>query len=120
MSHDTSALLAVAAILLLGGCGLAVVFRNAAQRRQKHSNLSLVSRKKSRESEKRWIKWHLVVLAKGQMKLSEKKLKLAEKTLKLTKRLLELEAAEPCAPPNGGPAEPLGNSGVVGGPPSVS
>jgi hypothetical protein len=28
--------------------------------------------------------------------------------------------AEPGAPPNGGPAEPLGNSGVGGGPPSVS
>ncbi len=28
--------------------------------------------------------------------------------------------AEPDASPNGGPAEPLGNSGVGGGPPSVS
>ena len=28
--------------------------------------------------------------------------------------------AEPGAPPNGGPAESLGNSGVSGGPPSVS
>lgn len=28
--------------------------------------------------------------------------------------------AEPGASPNGGPAEPLGNSGVKGGPPSVS
>ena len=28
--------------------------------------------------------------------------------------------AEPCAPPNGGPAQPSGNSGVTGGPPSVS
>ncbi len=28
--------------------------------------------------------------------------------------------AEPGASPNGGPAEPLGNSGVGGGPPSVS
>ena len=28
--------------------------------------------------------------------------------------------AEPDAPPNGGPAEPLGSSGVGGGPPSVS
>lgn len=27
---------------------------------------------------------------------------------------------EPCAPPNGGPAERSGNSGVGGGPPSVS
>ena len=120
MPHDTSALLAVAAILLLGGCGLAVVFRNAAQRRQKHSNLSLVSRKKSREPEKRWIKWQLVVLAKRQMKLSEKKLKLAEKTLILTKRLMELEEAEPCAPPNGGPTEPSADSSAAGGPPSVS
>ena len=29
-------------------------------------------------------------------------------------------SAEPGAPPNGGPAEPLGHSGVGGGPPSVS
>jgi hypothetical protein len=28
--------------------------------------------------------------------------------------------AQPGAPPNGGPAERLGNSGVSGGPPSVS
>jgi len=28
--------------------------------------------------------------------------------------------AEPAAPPNGGPAEPVGSSGVGGGPPSVS
>ena len=28
--------------------------------------------------------------------------------------------AEPCAPPNGGPAEQFGDSGVSGGPPSVS
>jgi hypothetical protein len=28
--------------------------------------------------------------------------------------------AEPGAPPNGGPAKPLGNSGAVEGPPSVS
>lgn len=28
--------------------------------------------------------------------------------------------AEPCAPPNGGPATPLGNVGVTEGPPSVS
>ena len=28
--------------------------------------------------------------------------------------------SEPSAPPNVGPAEPLGNSGVAGGPPSVS
>jgi hypothetical protein len=28
--------------------------------------------------------------------------------------------AEPCAPPNGGPAEPFRDSGVGGGPPSVS
>ena len=28
--------------------------------------------------------------------------------------------AEPCAPPNGGPAMPLGSSGVSEGPPSVS
>ena len=27
---------------------------------------------------------------------------------------------EPCAAPNGGPAAPVGNSGVTGGPPSVS
>jgi hypothetical protein len=30
------------------------------------------------------------------------------------------KSAEPCAPPNGGPAERLGNSGAGGGPPSVS
>jgi len=30
------------------------------------------------------------------------------------------EIAEPCAPPNGGPATQLGNSGVPEGPPSVS
>jgi hypothetical protein len=30
------------------------------------------------------------------------------------------EHAEPGASPNGGPAEPLGNSGIGGGPPSVS
>jgi len=30
------------------------------------------------------------------------------------------EDAEPCAPPNGGPTSPFGNSGVRGGPPSVS
>jgi hypothetical protein len=30
------------------------------------------------------------------------------------------ETAQPGAPPNGGPAEPLGNSGLSGGPPSVS
>ncbi len=29
-------------------------------------------------------------------------------------------STQPCAAPNGGPAEPLGNSGVGGGPPSVS
>jgi hypothetical protein len=28
--------------------------------------------------------------------------------------------AEPCAAPNGGPAQPFGNSNIVGGPPSVS
>lgn len=32
----------------------------------------------------------------------------------------ELKNAEPGASPNSGPAEPLGNSGVRGGPPSVS
>src|SRR5208337_2812460 len=30
------------------------------------------------------------------------------------------ENAEPDAPPNGGPAAPVGNSGCTGGPPSVS
>jgi hypothetical protein len=30
------------------------------------------------------------------------------------------DGAEPVAPPNGGPATPSGNSGVSGGPPSVS
>lgn len=33
---------------------------------------------------------------------------------------LQRSNAEPGAAPNGGPAEPLGNSGVGGGPPSVS
>jgi hypothetical protein len=32
----------------------------------------------------------------------------------------ERRNAEPCTAPNGGPAEPFGNSGVGGGPPSVS
>jgi hypothetical protein len=32
----------------------------------------------------------------------------------------EQPPAQPCAPPNGGPAERFGNSGVGGGPPSVS
>ena len=32
----------------------------------------------------------------------------------------EIPIAEPCAPPNGGPAERFGNSGIGGGPPSVS
>ncbi len=35
-------------------------------------------------------------------------------------KFLEGPPAEPAAPPNGGPAEPLGNSDVGGGPPSVS
>ena len=30
------------------------------------------------------------------------------------------QKVEPCAPPDGGPATPLGNSGVTEGPPSVS
>lgn len=34
--------------------------------------------------------------------------------------LRQLSSTEPGAAPNGGPAEPLGNSGVSGGPPSVS
>ena len=34
--------------------------------------------------------------------------------------LFDATMAQPCAPPNGGPAEPSGNSGVTGGPPSVS
>ena len=33
---------------------------------------------------------------------------------------MERVLAEPCASPNGGPAKPLGNSGVTEGPPSVS
>lgn len=33
---------------------------------------------------------------------------------------MERILAEPCASPNGGPAEPLGNSGAKSGPPSVS
>ena len=33
---------------------------------------------------------------------------------------LKAAGAEPGASPNGGPTEPLGNSGVIGGPPSVS
>jgi hypothetical protein len=39
------------------------------------------------------------------------------------KRRIELMGAsnaEPCAPPNGGPARPVGDSGVMEGPPSVS
>ena len=32
----------------------------------------------------------------------------------------DVSSVEQGAPPNGGPAEPLGNSGVSGGPPSVS
>ena len=43
--------------------------------------------------------------------------------LRLVQRLRLLfrhHGAEPCAPPNGGPAERSGNSGVSGGPPSVS
>lgn len=49
--------------------------------------------------------------------------------LKLTRKYYEVQApvltfvpwtAEPGAPPNGCPAEPLGSSGVTGGPPSVS
>jgi hypothetical protein len=35
-------------------------------------------------------------------------------------KILEKERCQPCAPPNGGPAESLGNSEVTGGPPSVS
>jgi hypothetical protein len=35
-------------------------------------------------------------------------------------RAADQKTAEPGAPPKGGPAEPLGNSGVSGGPPSVS
>ena len=35
-------------------------------------------------------------------------------------QLLRAGSAEPCAPPNGGPATQLGNSGITGGPPSVS
>jgi hypothetical protein len=35
-------------------------------------------------------------------------------------QLLAARRAEPCASPSGGPAEPLANSGVSGGPPSVS
>ena len=38
----------------------------------------------------------------------------------LLSRLIGLHHAEQAAPPNGGPAEPLGDSGVTGGPPSVS
>jgi hypothetical protein len=30
------------------------------------------------------------------------------------------KTAQPCAPPNGGPATPLGNTGATEGPPSVS
>jgi hypothetical protein len=44
-----------------------------------------------------------------------------ERTWLCIQSLLErAQKAEPVAPPNGGPAEPLGNSGVGGGPPSVS
>jgi hypothetical protein len=32
----------------------------------------------------------------------------------------ERKSTEPCAPPNGGPVTPVGNSGVAEGPPSVS
>jgi len=39
-------------------------------------------------------------------------------TLMIT--LIKSQPAEPGASPNGGPASPLGNSGVSGGPPSVS
>src|SRR5882724_165956 len=40
MSHDTSALVALAAVILLAGCGLAIIFRNASRRRQTHLNMS--------------------------------------------------------------------------------
>src|SRR5258708_598392 len=35
-------------------------------------------------------------------------------------RLIFKRSAEPCAPPNGGPAASAGNSGIAEGPPSVS
>jgi len=35
-------------------------------------------------------------------------------------RRFVVQAGQPGAPPNGGPAEPLGNSGVSGGPPLIS
>jgi hypothetical protein len=43
----------------------------------------------------------------------------AESSPRMGRRVMP-EKAEPNAPPNGGPATPLGNSGVTDGPPSVS
>jgi len=51
MSHDVSALIALALVLLISGCGLAVVFRNAARRRQKDPNMGLLTPTKDRQSE---------------------------------------------------------------------
>ena len=43
-----------------------------------------------------------------------------EEKLDSIDQLTEEERAEPAAPPSGGPATRLGNSGAIGGPPSVS
>jgi hypothetical protein len=39
---------------------------------------------------------------------------------RMASRFYQRRRAEPCAPPNGGPATQLGNSGIPEGPPSVS
>ena len=51
MSHNTSGLVAAAAVLLVSCCGLALVFRNAARRRQKNSNMSLFKTPKEDSSQ---------------------------------------------------------------------
>jgi len=47
-------------------------------------------------------------------------LPVSESTIRDMRAAMERVNTEPDAPPNGGPAESLGNSGVGGGPPSVS
>jgi cytochrome c biogenesis protein CcdA len=114
--HSPFAAYGASAVLCVIGLSAASAFRAAFR----SPPWWIVSPEKSREFEKHALKRQVVVLAKQQVELSEKKLKLSVKTLKLTTRLMEMEKAEPCAAPNGGPAEQLDDSGVGGGPPSVS
>ena len=109
-----SAFIASCVALLVGYLGLSRIHLNASKAVNGHVEWSINSR---------WSFLGALVLGAASLALTLWNWRKASSRLAagpLTRAGSGNHGDEPGAPPNGGPAKPLGNSGAVEGPPSVS